>query len=415
MAARLGSKGLLLVFLANQAIIVCMVGEGSGFTRRRVRAVVAAFVLALLAGGLSACSGPDKPDPAPIVRLGSLMPLTGPTGPVGQRMVEAQQMAVKEANDAGGVLGYRVELVTGDVKCDPETAVEKANDMVGEDITVSVGGSCSKATVPVLKVFRDAGIPMIIPAANSTDLLAPGYDSVFLLSGSTLIEAQRAVVAMGRLDTRRLAVVDDGTSFPETLAAATVDGVRQRGSTITLATELKLSQGATSYPRIVAAVLSSRADMVFFTGYYAEAATLIRDLRAANYTGKIMLSDAGTDPALFTLLSPAEAEGAYGLALPLAQFEPRAKGWAARYKAAYGKEPGPKTMQAYDAVRLALNAIQRADSLDRSAIRKAIAATTPKDIELLSGPPQFKLDGTQVNPTFMLLQARNGAFTLAPP
>ena len=98
---------------------------------------------------------------------------------------------------------------------------------------------------------------MIIPAANSTDLLAPGYDSVFLLSGTTKLEAQRAVAVMGRLDTRRLAVVDDGTSFPETLAAATVAGVRQPGSTITLATQLKLSQGATSYPRIVQAVLAT--------------------------------------------------------------------------------------------------------------------------------------------------------------
>ena len=168
------------------------------------------------------CSEPDKPDPAPIVRLGTLMPLTGDNGEVGQRMVDAQQMAVKEANDAGGVLGHRVELVTGDDACDSGTAVEMANELVGEDITVSVGGGCSQATVPALKVFRDAGIPMIIPASNSTDLLAPGYDSVFLLSGTTKIEAQRAVVAMAKLGTRRLAVVHDGTSFPQTLAAATV-------------------------------------------------------------------------------------------------------------------------------------------------------------------------------------------------
>ena len=127
--------------------------------------------------------------------------------------------------------------------------------------------------------------------------------------------------------------------------------------------------------------------MVFFTGYYAEAATLIRDLRTANYTGKIMLSDAGTGPALFTLLSPAEAEGAYGLTLPLAQFEPRANAWAERYKAAYGKEPGPFTMQAYDAVRLALNAIQRAGSLDRAAVGDAIAATTPGTFSCCPGRP----------------------------
>jgi branched-chain amino acid transport system substrate-binding protein len=328
-------------------------------------------------------------------------------------MVDAFQMAVNEANDTGGVLGRKVELVTGDDACDPGTAVVRANEVVGKDIAASVGGGCSVAAVPTLKVFRDAGIPMIIPAANSTDLLAPGYDSVFLLSGTSKIEAERVIAELNRFGDRRVAVIDDGTSFSETLAAATVTSVRQPGSTTALAAQLRLSQGATSYPRIVEAVLRERADVVFFTGYYTEAATLIRDLRAGGYTGRIMLSDAATDPVLLTVLSAAQAEGVYGLTLPVPQFEPRAAGWAAKYKAAYGKEPGPFTMQAYDAARLALDAIRRAGSLDRGAIRRAIAATSPSDIELLSGPAKFNPDGTQVNPTFVLLKVHNGSFILA--
>jgi len=75
-------------------------------------------------------------------------------------------------------------------------------------------------------------------AANSTDLLVPGYDSVFLLSGTTKIEAQRAVTEIAKLGTRRLALIDDGTSFPQTLATATVADVRQPGSKITLAARL---------------------------------------------------------------------------------------------------------------------------------------------------------------------------------
>jgi branched-chain amino acid transport system substrate-binding protein len=109
---------------------------------------------------------------------------------------------------------------------------------------------------------------------------------------------------------------------------ATVDRVRQPGSKITLATQLTLIQGANSYPSIVADVLRQHADIVFFTGYYPDAATLIKDLRAARYPGKILLSDAGTDPTLLQLLSPAQAEGIYGLTLPLPQFEPRAKEWS---------------------------------------------------------------------------------------
>ena len=117
---------------------------------------------------------------------------------------------------------------------------------------------------------------------------------------------------------------------------------------------------------------------------------------------------------MFTVLTPAQAEGVYGLSLPLPQFEPKATAWAARYKAITGTAPGPFTMQAYDAVKLALNAIRRAGSLDRAKVRAAIAATTPGDVTLLSGPSTFQADGTQQHSTFVLLIIRDGTFTSAP-
>ncbi|MEU8006478.1 branched-chain amino acid ABC transporter substrate-binding protein [Catellatospora sp. NPDC049111] len=379
---------------------------------RRLRTAVA-LLATLLLGGVAACSQPEEADKTPeVIRLGALVPLTGDNAPTGQRLLEAFQIAVKDVNDAGGVLGRKIELAVGDDACDPGTAVVKANEMIGRDITVSVGGGCSVAAVPTLKVFRTAGIPMIIPAANSTDLLAPGYDSVFLLAGTTTMEADRAVDAMEKLGRRRLLVIDDGTSFPQTMAAAAVASVEKDGGPLTLAGQMKVSQGATSYPRVLEKVKEVDADLVFFTGYYPEAGRMIRDLRDGGYRDTIMLSDAGTDPTLFDVLDDKQAEGVYGITLPLAQFEPKADAWAAKYRASYGHEPGPFTMQGYDAVRLAANAIQRAGTTDREAVRKAIADTKPGDIELLSGPAQFSANGTQPNPTFVLLQIKNGAFTL---
>src|SRR5262245_8629193 len=104
--------------------------------RQRVRVIAAAFAIALVAAGLSACRHTDKPPPAPVVRLGALLALTGDNAPTGRRMVGAYQMAVNEANDAGGVLGRKVELLTADDACDPGTAVVKAHELVRNDITV---------------------------------------------------------------------------------------------------------------------------------------------------------------------------------------------------------------------------------------------------------------------------------------
>ncbi|MEV0455252.1 branched-chain amino acid ABC transporter substrate-binding protein [Catellatospora methionotrophica] len=380
--------------------------------RRRLGRMVA-LLATLLLGGVAACGQQEKADTTPdVVRFGALVPLTGDNAPTGQRLLEAFQIAVKDVNDAGGVLGRKVELVVGDDACDPGTAVVKANEMAGRDITVSVGGGCSVAAVPTLKVFRTAGIPMIIPAANSTDLLAPGYDSVFLLAGTTTLEADRAVDAMEKLGRQRLLVIDDGTSFPQTVAAAAVASVQKRGGPLELAGQMKISQGATSYPRVLDKINEVQADLVFFTGYYPEAGRMIRDLRDGGYQGTIMLSDAGTDPTLFDVLDAKQSENVYGITLPLAQFDPKAKEWAAKYRASYGHEPGPFTMQGYDAVRLAANAVARAGTTDHEAVRKAIADTKPADIDLLSGPAEFTPNGTQPHPTFILLQIKNDAFVL---
>jgi branched-chain amino acid transport system substrate-binding protein len=99
----------------------------------------------------------------------------------------------------------------------------------------------------------------------------------------------------------------------------------------------------------------------------------------------------------------------------MAEFAPRVAGWAKRYEAIAGKPPGPFCMQAYDAARLALDAIRRAGTLEHDAVRAAIATTAPGDIELLSGPSKFNADGTQVDPSFVQLQVHNGKFTLADP
>ncbi|KUL24123.1 hypothetical protein ADL15_44340 [Actinoplanes awajinensis subsp. mycoplanecinus] len=380
----------------------------------RFRTLLTVLVLAG-AAVLGGC-GDDPADPgagpAATIRLGALVPLSGTNAQSGREMRDAAQMAVDEANAAGGVLGRQVELLVLDDACDPGTAVVSANDLVAKDITVSVGGYCSSATVPTLKVFRDAGVPMVIALATSTDLLVPKYDSIFLISGTVADEGTFAISGMRRMGSKRLIIVNDGTSFPVTLGKQTVAAAGLPGTGIRVVATHALSQGAPSYARLAEQILGEKADTVYFTGYYGEANQLIKDLRTAGFTGKIFVGDGATDGPLLTDLTAAQTKNVYGTALMVPALMSSLAGWSAKFTAATGRAPSPSGPEAFDAVTVALDAIKRAGSVEHAAVRAAIAATA--GLPLLSGPVTFKPDGTRTQPTFLLLEVRDGKLAEVP-
>src|SRR3954470_5416007 len=144
--------------------------------------------------------------------------------------------------------------------------------------------------------------------------------------------------------------------------------------------------------------------------YYAEAIQLIKDLRGAGFTGRIIVGDGATDGPLLAGLNEAQSADVYGTALIFPQFLPELADWSRRYHAAFGAAPGPSTVEAYDAVTVALDAIKRAGGTDHEAIRAAIASTT--GLKGTTGPLSFNADGTRTDPTFLLLRAHNGKFRL---
>ncbi|WP_436535331.1 branched-chain amino acid ABC transporter substrate-binding protein [Actinoplanes sp. HUAS TT8] len=380
--------------------------------RARRAFAVAVAILALVAA--SACTGTGRPQAAAsssagVIRLAALLPLSGRSSHTGESMLNGAKLAVAEVNAAGGVLGRQVELVVQDDACDPGTAVTAAQTVIKQDVAVSVGGYCSSAVVPTLKIFRDAGVPMVIAQANSTDLVAAHYDSVFLICGTVTAEAVFAVDWMKRLGTRRVSIVHDGTSFPVTLADSTAARARATRA-VTVAGELKLSQGASDYQRIAQAVIASKADTVYYTGYYGEANQLIKDLRSRTFGGRIIVGDGATDGPLLTDLSPTQSADVYGTALLVPEFMPELAEWSQRYQKAYGVAPGPSTAESYDAVMVAVGAIKRAGATDETSLRTALAAT---DYAGLSGTVTFNSDGTRKIPKFLLLKADGKEFRLA--
>src|SRR5262249_59796505 len=111
----------------------------------------------LLQGGVAGAAAMGFPyiaRAAAPIKVGVLQPLSGGLENLGQQGVQGTQLAIEEANDAGGVLGRKFEVVIADDKTDPKTAVERCRELIQRDQVVAIFG-------PVTSANRDAIQPTI--------------------------------------------------------------------------------------------------------------------------------------------------------------------------------------------------------------------------------------------------------------
>lgn len=354
----------------------------------------------LLGGGDS--GGGDKADP---IVLGMLIPQSGSEAAIGPYMSNAAQLAVDEINAKGGVLGRKLELKTADDACDAQSASAGANKLVTEGVDVSVGGYCSGATLPTLPIFGKANIPMIIPAANSQELVDQKLKHVFLINGTGSQQAAAAQKWIAAKGGAKVALMHDNTSYSKDIALRTQALLGTQVATVEAVTPKE-----SDYSANITNVLAKKPDFVYWTGYFQEGGLIIRQLRQAGYKGSIMVGDGSVSSKLAEIAGESSAEGVYATMTQTPDTIEGAEGWIAAYKKKYNADPGPYSNQAYDAVRLAAEAVTKAGGTDGA---KVVAALEGIDgFPMFSGPLKFTPEHTLTNGGFQILVVKGGAFTL---
>ena len=99
-----------------------------------------------------------------VLTLGTLLPETGQLAFLGPPMVEAVKMAVRDINEAGGVLGNDVILETGDDGTDPDVANSTVDRLLGSvGVNAIVGAAGSGITRQVVDKVTGSGVVMCSP------------------------------------------------------------------------------------------------------------------------------------------------------------------------------------------------------------------------------------------------------------
>jgi len=105
---------------------------------RPAAACAAAVVLAACASSSSSSTSGGGTSGGPVT-YGVLSCFTGRLASLGQAMLQGSQVAISEVNSAGGVLGRKLQLTTGDTSCDVADGVTATNQMLTKNISGVIG------------------------------------------------------------------------------------------------------------------------------------------------------------------------------------------------------------------------------------------------------------------------------------
>ena len=264
------------------------------------------------------------------IKMGVEGPITGPNAAFGAQLKNGAEQAAADINAKGGILGKKIELSFGDDVSDPKQGVSVANKFVGDGVKFVVGAFNSGVTMPSSEVYQENGILEITPASTNPKITERGMWNIFRTCGRD--DQQGAVAAayiLKHFKGKKVAVVDDKTTYGKGLADETVKGLAKGGLKPVL--REGINTGDKDFSALVSKIKQSKADLVYWGGLHTEGGLIVRQMRDQGVKTPLMGADGITTDEFASIGGPG-VEGTLMTYGPDARKNPAAKGVVAEFK-----------------------------------------------------------------------------------
>lgn len=240
----------------------------------KVKQTSVGLAVLALALGSAACgsSGSSSGSPGSThtkgnpVKIGYLASLTGFCSAFSKEYVDGAQLAVKQINSAGGVLGHPLQLQVRDDQATPDVGVRQARDLVLSDGVKFLAGTCSSAVgQSIRKLVADPShVPYVAGVVDSAIFQNAKGSYVFGTLPTTDAEGTNAAnIVKQQSGVKTISLLGEDYSYSHQVYAAFKRALQ--GTGIKVVSEDYVQPGAANYSSYVNRVLSKNPDMVYST------------------------------------------------------------------------------------------------------------------------------------------------------
>ena len=351
--------------------------------RSRLAAVVLAFAALLLAASALSCGSADEEE-QPLV-VGNLNAFTGALAEFGQPLRNSVQLAADHVNDAGGVNGQPMRIVSRDTGVNPTMGVDAARALVDVERAVGIVGALSSGvTIAAAQAVTIPQGVLLISGASTAPSITVLDDNDFLFRTTPSDASQGVVLARVAREQgyNTVGILYINNAYGEGLAAQFTKSFEELGGTVTASVPHEDAQP--TYASELARATEGNPDALAAMSYTGHAEVYVREALEGGYADTFLFVDGVKGAEWIDGIDAWEAlDGTLGTAQG-GPDTPQKSAFEDSYNQNYGFPPSHPFMgEHYDAaVLMALAAAHAGTNTDSAQIRDSLreVANAPGEV-----------------------------------
>jgi branched-chain amino acid transport system substrate-binding protein len=328
-------------------------------------------IVALLA---AVALAPAMAQTKPPIKVANLVELSGAGATAGTMFKSGIELAIKDINAAGGILGSQIEYTTVDTQTNPGVAKGLASKAVDDGVFAVFGPVFSGSIMVSQAETRKGEIPNFTAAAGA-NVTQQGNPYIFRTGFTQTVSMPKAAKYIANnLKAKNVAVLFVNNDFGKPGRDAATKALETFG--VKVVADISTEAGQLDFAAPVLKAKQSNADAIFVYLNEEESARALRELRKQGWSKPIVGDVTLVSQKVIELAGDA-ANGATGHA-ELTADAPQAsiKNYKTKFEKAYGFTPDHNGIKGYMGVYMLKAAVEKVGKLDRVAVSKALHGLT---------------------------------------
>ena len=357
---------------------------------------------------------------AATIKIGEINPLSGKLAKQGMEIHQGVEVAIAEANEAGGVGGKQLKLISRDDQSRPDVAISRAEELCGwEKVRALTGGYVDSLVGPIAAVAKKYRIPYVASASLQKELVQHENPYFFRVSRLQGFVEPLCGILTERFKPQRLAILHSATPGSTELARDLENCLKAHGIKIRLIE--KFRPGTPDFTPLIGKLAGMNIDVIVSGGFTPDHILMIRQLKENRVSPKAYIGPFGIAYENFMQTMGEDADYLYstcawnpGITEPGS--EETSRYFVKKFHQMFKREPNTTNMHGYTSAKALIAAMQavvsNGQTLSGDNIRLAL---TRLDLTMPMEHLIFDQNGDPLHYRHVVVQIQKGRLVVVYP